>query len=201
MDPESLTPLAAFAAGLGSSVHCAGMCAPLVCAVKTAPAQYHASRVVSYSACGALAGGCAAVIPGLPRHPFPQAAQWALAAVLLLLAAGLDRRMPQPLWVSRILFRFRLRNTLGWVTPLLPCGPLWLILGAAFVSARWSAGALLGGAFAAGTIPLFLLLQHGWMQSLRAASPRFLPRFQQAVLVLSASVLVWRSLTPHACCH
>jgi sulfite exporter TauE/SafE len=149
---------------------------------------------------GALAGALTAGIPS-KTIPVSQFTQWFLAAALLMLALGLEKRIPQPLWLSRLLFRIRLRSALGWVTPLLPCGPLWLILGAAFVSAHWLSGALLGGAFAAGTIPLFLLLQHGWGRSLQNASPRLLPRLQQTLLVVSASLLLWRSLTPHGCCH
>ena len=58
---------AAFVAGLVTSLHCVGMCGPLVCALvpggagahgglSTGGALYHAGRMVSYGSIGALVG-------------------------------------------------------------------------------------------------------------------------------------------------
>src|SRR5471032_3282956 len=60
-------PGTAFLAGLVTSLHCAGMCGPLACAVMPAPSErvdaqtvssvYHVSRLAGYGLLGALAGG------------------------------------------------------------------------------------------------------------------------------------------------
>ncbi|PAW77316.1 MAG: hypothetical protein B9S27_08305, partial [Opitutia bacterium Tous-C8FEB] len=61
------SPAAAFAAGLVTSLHCAGMCGPLACALLpvragagSAPAvatAYHGARLAAYGLLGAVAGG------------------------------------------------------------------------------------------------------------------------------------------------
>src|SRR3954453_5238674 len=60
------SPAAAFVAGLVTSLHCAGMCGPLACALmpmrgdradaQTVSTAYHLSRLAGYSVLGALAG-------------------------------------------------------------------------------------------------------------------------------------------------
>ena len=65
MNPDTLTLGAAFAVGLATSLHCAGMCGLLTCGLGIAgqgPAMaaagvYHAARLIAYLIAGALAGG------------------------------------------------------------------------------------------------------------------------------------------------
>ena len=59
---------------------------------------------------------------------------WTFAVVLIVLGLGLEKRLPQPRFAASLLFRARLNRSLGWLTPLLPCGPLWLMLGAAAIT-------------------------------------------------------------------
>ncbi|MEN9811956.1 MAG: hypothetical protein RL479_642, partial [Verrucomicrobiota bacterium] len=64
------SPAAAFAAGLVTSLHCAGMCGPLACALLPARAgagsaqavatAYHGARLAAYGLLGAVAGGLGA---------------------------------------------------------------------------------------------------------------------------------------------
>jgi hypothetical protein len=198
MSADLATPLAAFAAGLATSLHCAGMCGPLACAVKAEPVRYHASRLVAYSFAGALCGGFGQGIVALIKSEPMRIAPWAMALVLLMLALGLEKRLPQPRWVARLMLRARLRDTLGFLTPLLPCGPLWLMLGVAAVSASALRGTLLLAAFAAGTVPLVALLQ----TSLRRLPPLWLSRAQRTLAFAAAALLVWRaSLPTDGCCH
>src|SRR5688500_17209386 len=61
------SPLAAFVAGLITSLHCAGMCGPLACSLmplrgdrsdpSTVSTVYHVSRLAGYGTLGAIAGG------------------------------------------------------------------------------------------------------------------------------------------------
>jgi hypothetical protein len=195
------TPLAAFVAGLVTSIHCAGMCGPLACATRARPLTYHGSRVVSYALAGALLGAAGqTVLPLLDSHP-ARFVPWLLAAILVLVAFGLDKRIPQPRFLSRLLLRVRLGSSLGWLTPLLPCGPLWLMFGVAILAASWWQGALLLASYSAGTVPLFWVVQAQFLRLQRGSSPLLL-RTQQGLALLGAGLLVWRSLAPlHDCCH
>ncbi len=202
MTPDLATPIAAAAAGLATSLHCAGMCGPLACAVKAEPLRYHASRFIAYSLAGALCGGLGQSIVAVFKSTPMRIAPWAMALVLLALALGLEKKLPQPRWIAKLMLRARLRENLGFLTPLLPCGPLWLMLGVAAVSASAGRGALLLAAFVAGTIPLYALLQSSWLRAQGRLSPLWLIRAQRGLAFVAAALLVWRaSLPSHVSCH
>lgn len=202
MMPELATPIAAAAAGLATSLHCAGMCGPLACAVKAKPVRYHASRFIAYSLAGALCGSLGQTVVALFKSAPLRVAPWAMALVLLALALGLEKRIPQPQWLAKLMLRARLRDNLGFITPLLPCGPLWLMLGVAAVSASALRGALLLAAFVAGTIPLYALLQSSLLRAQGRLSPLWLIRAQRGLAFVAAALLVWRaSLPSDGCCH
>lgn len=204
MDASTLTtPLAAFIAGLASSVHCAAMCGPLVCAVRCRPLHYHASRAVSYTLAGAVLGGIGWSIRSFFDSEWNQLVPWVLAAVLVLIGFGLDKRIPQPPFLRRILIRARLSKTLGWLTPLLPCGPLWMVFGVAILTGSWVKGAGLLLFFALGTIPLFLLAQAGLWKLQQRGGKAWLPIVQRSFAFLAAGLLVWRAILidQGGCCH
>jgi sulfite exporter TauE/SafE len=96
--------------------------------------------------------------------------------------------------------RLKLNRSLGWLTPLLPCGPLWLMLVAASLTGGAWNGGLLMAAFTLGTIPLPLLVQTQAMRWLVGLpSMRW---FRPALSFGSAGLLIWRASLPlHACCH
>jgi sulfite exporter TauE/SafE len=128
---------------------------------------------------------------------------WLLAAVLVTIGLGLDKRIPQPAFVKKLFLRVRLSETLGWLTPLLPCGPLWLMFGVAILAGHWLTGATLLASFAAGTIPLYLLLQAGIWKLQQRTRATWLPRLQQFMAFSAAALLVWRTLLidQGGCCH
>lgn len=202
MIADVATPLAAAAAGLATSLHCAGMCGPLACAVKADPVRYHASRFVAYSLAGALCGTFGgSVVAAMKSEPM-RIAPWAMALVLLALALGLEKTIPQPRWLAKLMLRARLRQNLGLLTPLLPCGPLWLMLGVAAVSASALRGGVLLAAFVLGTIPLYALLQSSLLRAQGRLSPLWLARAQRTLAFAAAALLVWRaSLPTDGCCH
>ena len=196
------TPIAALVAGLATSVHCTAMCGPLACAMKVRPIEYHASRFLSYSIAGALCGAVGQSVAAFLQGSTARIVPWAFAVVLLMLAFGLEKNIPQPRFVAAFLFRARLNRSLGWLTPLLPCGPLWLMLGAASITGSWWSGALHMASFAAGTIPLPLILQAQALRAQRRISPRAARWTQQTLAFVSAGVLIWRAALPlHASCH
>ncbi len=196
------TPLAAAVAGLVTSVHCVAMCGPLACAVRTKPVEYHASRFIAYSVAGALCGAVGQSVALLLKGSIAHFAPWSLAAVLLLVGLGLEKKIPQPRWFAKTLLRVRLDRSLGWLTPLLPCGPLWLMFGVAVLAGSWWRGAGLMAAFSAGTIPLYLLAQMQVVRLQGALSPNALRWTQQSLALVSAALLVWRAMIPVAgSCH
>src|SRR5215207_2553032 len=159
MDVSLATPLAALVAGLATSVHCTVMCGPLACALRVRPAEYHGSRFISYSLAGALCGAAGQTVAAALQGSTARLVPWAFAIVLIVLGLGLEKRIPQPRFMAALLLRARLNRSLGWLTPLLPCGPLWLMLAAAAITGSWHGGALLMAAFVLGTMPLPWLLQ------------------------------------------
>lgn len=204
---ELTGPLAALAAGVVTSLHCAGMCGPLACAACTSPcgkstntpaALYHAGRLVSYTAAGAFAGllGSQMLAPFLGGATRSMA--WLFALFFLAVVLGLDKyiRLPLPPGIlSRALTRGgpNVRSaSLGLLTPLLPCAPLYLVIAAAAIAGSASSGALLLAAFAAGTIPLLFLVQNrfAWMQS--RFSPRTMDLTRRGLALASIVLLVAR---------
>jgi uncharacterized protein len=195
MDASALTtPAAAFIAGLATSLHCAGMCGPLACAVRCKPLNYHTSRAIAYTLVGALLGAVGWSVRSYSDSEWNRFVPWVLAGVLVLIGFGLDKRIPQPMFVRRLLVRVRLSQTLGWLTPLLPCGPLWMMFGVAILTGSAAIGAMLLGSFAIGTVPLFLLLQAGYWKLQQSRRANWLPRLQQGFALLAAGVLVWRTI-------
>jgi len=202
MDANVATPIAALAAGLVTSVHCTAMCGPLACALRVRPIEYHASRLVSYAVAGALCGVAGQTVAAFLQGNTTRIVPWAFAIVLIVLGLGLEKRLPQPRFAASLLFRARLNRSLGWLTPLLPCGPLWLMMGAAALTGSWWSGAAHMVAFAAGTIPLPLLFQAQALRMQKSFSPQAARWTQQLLAFVSAGLLVWRAALPlHANCH
>jgi uncharacterized protein len=202
VDPSALTPFAALVAGLATSLHCTAMCGPLACALRVRPLEYHASRLASYLLAGTLCGAAGGVVAAFLQGSTARLVPWTFAAVLLVLGLGLEKRLPQPRFMAALLLKARLHRSLGWLTPLLPCGPLWLMLGAAALTGSWWSGGLHMASFALGTIPLPLLMQMQASRFQRAISPQAARRTQQVIALVSAVLLAWRATLPlHASCH
>lgn len=205
------TTAGAFLAGLLTSVHCIGMCGPVACllggnrpsgAVHVACGAYHGARVFAYGLLGMVAGLLGQVPIQLLGGSGLMMLPWLLVLALLVIGVGWDRKLPRPKFVMAWLFRFRLclnRRSplvagalLGLLTPLLPCGPLYLMLGLAAVTGSAGAGAEFTVAFALGTIPLLLLAQlplAHWRQRL---APHTLTKVRCGLALLSAVIIAWR---------
>lgn len=208
----SPTLVGALLAGLATSLHCAGMCGPLACGATAlarsneerlaATAAYHACRLAAYTAIGAACGG----LGELPLRSFFASPAvllpWALVIALLLLATGLERKIPRPAplqrWAARI--RFKLRGlppigagaALGLLTPLLPCGPLYAMFLALIAAGSAARGAETALIFGIGTVPLLWLSQHQFQRLRDRLSPRTWQRCQRGLALVAALVLAWR---------
>lgn len=205
------TPLAAFAAGMMTSFHCAAMCGPLGCALLSSPeasprqtqlalSLYQGTRIVSYTILGGLLGvfgtSAAGLFDATPARLLP----WILALMFLLFTFGADRWIPQPRFVSRLFLkirsgagrnRFVTASVLGAATPFLPCGPLYLVFGVALFAGSFGGGALLMASFAFGTLPFYWLAQSQLLR-LRLA-PATMQRSRRVMALAAALIVGWRA--------
>ena len=206
------SPAAAFVAGLVTSLHCAGMCGPLACAIMpvrgdSADAQivsttYHLTRLAGYALLGALAGGLGALPLTFVSESFLRWLPWLLVAFFVALAFRLDRFVPKPAALNRFTYRLsaRLRDrsrvqaaaALGLATPLLPCGPLYILIGLALVTGSALRGVEFMLAFGLGTVPLLWLAQSQFHWVRQKLSPLWLDRTRLALALVTALVLGWR---------
>ncbi len=218
MSPVTVeTTAAALVAGLVTSVHCAGMCGPLTCAALPKPsAAYHAGRLVSYGAIGLVCGQIGRVPLDWVSHSPLVILPWLMVAFLLLFGLGVKPKLPRPWFVQKVYARTRLLAgqrplwqrgvVLGALTPLLPCGPLYLM----FVACLFSGSALKGLefalAFALGTVPLLWVAHSSWRKLTVTLGPARLVQLQRGIAVAAAFVLAWRLRSTlgfgaeHMCC-
>ena len=200
MDVSSL--FTAFLTGLGTSLHCSAMCGPMACAFRVRPLEYHSSRLISYTLAGAICGGLGQFVrTSLKTGPL-SVAPWFFLIALILMASGLERRIPMPSFFLKLSAHLRFNRTLGWLSPLIPCGPLWLMLGVAATTGSAQTGALFLLVFALGTIPLYLALQIGWTQLQHVFGPVRMVQLQRSIIWCAAAIMAWRLFTPspNGCC-
>ena len=220
--------LAAAVVGLTSSLHCFLMCGPLACA--SAPispgaglaarlpsiAAYQLSRLVADATVGAaigLAGGGVAAALSVQVRP---AVPWVMAAVLVVSALGLGKKLGSLPGVGRVIGRLaRLSSGLaptaragliGSLTPLLPCGLLYGVVAAALAVGSAGGGFLVLAGFALGSAPALLAaqLQLGLFRRLGRVPTLILER---GVPLAVAALIVYRTLAAATtgdggdCCH
>ncbi len=127
---------------------------------------------------------------------------WALVAGMLMLAFGIDKIIPRPAWLVRFTARTKLRTgkfsahgaagTMGLLTPLLPCGPLYMVFGVALLSASPQKGAEFTLAFGLGTVPLLWIGAQQFSRWRMKLQPRSLQRLQRALMLVAALLIAWR---------
>lgn len=217
--PEISTPLAAFVAGLVTSVHCLGMCGPLACSfcMKSGNGQpaaaralsigaYHGGRVTSYMLAGLLAGALGSAVAWIFTGTIGHLLPWAMVALFLAIGFGLERKLHPPKWTSRFFPRLAGMGqpvstrrpwaplALGLATVLLPCGPLYMVLAVAVLSGSAAMGAKFMAAFALGTIPLIAIMQTSVAAAGGWLSPGVLRVLQRGIAFACAAVIVWRAV-------
>jgi sulfite exporter TauE/SafE len=206
------TVAAALVAGLVTSFHCVGMCGPIACGLGTlaktegerltAASLYHSTRLVSYGIIGAVCGA----LGQQPLRWFFDSPMvllpWVMVAVLGIMALGLDRKIPRPAILNRFTARARFKacklsayggaSAMGLLTPFLPCGPLYLVFGAALLSGSAARGAEFTLAFGLGTVPLLWLAQHQFHRIRAKLTPLTMGRLRRGLALVTAVVLAVR---------
>lgn len=182
MSAAALT--AVFLVGLLGGTHCLGMCGGIVSALTVRMPRdrprwslhlaYHAGRITTYAAAGALAGGLGAATL-LLGEALPVQIVLYIVAQLMLVALGLYllgvsrylagfERAGHALWqriqpAASALFPIRTAPrgyAVGLLWGLLPCGLVYSVLVTALVAGSALGGALIMLAFGAGTLPSLL---------------------------------------------
>lgn len=207
-----MTTVAALVAGLATSLHCAGMCGPIACGLGTlakseserltAASLYHGTRLLSY---GIIGGICGALGQQPLKWFFDSPAvllPWVMVLVLLIMALGLDKKVPRPAILNRFTARARFKacklsayggaSAMGLLTPFLPCGPLYLVFGAALLAGSAAKGAEFTLAFGLGTVPLLWLAQHQFHRIRAALTPLAMNRLRRGLALVTALMLAWR---------
>lgn len=207
-----LTLAGALVAGLATSLHCAGMCGPLACGVGTfaksdgermaAATAYHGARLTAYTLIGAICGALGREPLGWFFHSPAVLLPWALVVALLLLATGLEKKIPRPVFLMRFVARQRFRaqrlpvvagaGLTGLFTPFLPCGPLYAVFIALLAAGSAARGAEVALAFGLGTVPLLWIAQHQFHRLRAKVAPATMARIQRGLALVAALVLAWR---------
>jgi sulfite exporter TauE/SafE len=195
--------LAAIILGLAGSLHCAGMCGPLIASVHAMRRKYsiaseviyHSGRLLVYGIFGLLAGfvGSRLSAFGVQRYV-------ALIAGSLMLLFVIFPFLTKYLGLSRWLLKLRSNITpliqkhgakanfaLGVLNGLLPCGLVYAaIAGALATQSPWKAS-LFMITFGLGTVPALLVvsqLMHRFIRSHKQATTRTLQIALSAIALL-----------------
>ena len=220
------TSAAAFIAGLVTSLHCVGMCGPLACSWAVArgtnstflrdTALYHGARLTAYGIVGAVAGTLGTLPKEWLQHRGIAMFPWLLVIAFVLVGIGADAWLPKPAFLTKPMARLRMKamqfgsaaraSALGLATPLLPCGPLYMMFGLALANGSAARGAEFSVSFGLGTLPLLALAQTQLHRIGVKLSPVALKRVQRGLALAAAIVMAWRlrgTLTGEeaSCCH
>ena len=205
----------ALIAGLITSVHCVAMCGPLSCAFTPTKAEdvspqlvltcYHLAKLLSYAIVGTLAGAFGSVVIRSVSSSWLNLLPWILVVFFLVVAFRLDRFFPKPVWLGRFYRKMTTRFSrlqkplaaavIGLASPLLPCGPLYMIFGLALFSGSALKGAEFAIGFGLGTLPLLWLAQSHFMRVQFKVTPMSLMRIQRSLALIAALVVAWRLRT------
>ena len=78
------------------------------------------------------------------------------------------------------------------LTPFLPCGPLYLVFGAALLAGSAAKGAEFTLAFGLGTVPLLWLAQQQFHRIRAMLTPLAMGRLRRGLALVTAVMLAWR---------
>jgi sulfite exporter TauE/SafE len=163
------------------------------------------AKLVSYAIVGGLAGAFGSVVIRSVEASWLNYLPWILVFFFLTVAFRLDRFFPKPVWLGsiyrQVTARFaRLRKpvaatVIGLASPLLPCGPLYMIFGLALFSGSALKGIEFAVGFGLGTLPLLWLAQSQFMRAQLKVTPATLLKIQRSIALIAALVVAWRLRT------
>jgi uncharacterized protein len=205
----------AFILGIGGSLHCMGMCGPIVLALPTYKDEYgklltgrilyNLGRLVTYSIMGGILGfiGFTIALAGFQRW-------FSIFLGLLVLVFLFYPKLSLMLNVAHPINRFnqrlmrffgkwlkkkslRSQFLIGLANGLLPCGLVYIALAGAIVSGTLISGVMYMALFGLGTFPLMLALSFSG-NFIGMEFKRRLYRFTPAFIVVIALIFILRGL-------
>jgi hypothetical protein len=220
---QAVTLGGVFVASLAGSLHCIGMCGPLLATVEAIrPGQFspwrqlpmHAGRLITYAILGAVFGTLGLLLERVGSFAGVQGVASLLGgAAMIVFALVLMDLLPwKPLMrvseakIQGLVARLSRRTvsgglTMGLAWGLLPCGLVWGFLLGAAAAAGPVRGALVMLIFGAGTIPA-LLVAGGLGGLVGPRLRRLMPRLAAASVMILGALMVLRGaagagLIPH----
>jgi sulfite exporter TauE/SafE len=212
--PPIDTTASAFFAGLVTSLHCVGMCGPMACAwagkshsssastYLRDTSLYHVARLLSYTCIGAIAGTLGIMPMQWFQHGPGLLLPWLMVGLFVVIAFGLERWLPKPRFLTLPMARLKLwalqqpplyrAAIIGFATPLIPCGPLYLMFGLAVANGSPASGASFALAFGFGTLPLLWLVQTQLQWLNLKLTPTRMRQVQRGLALVAAFIMIWR---------
>ena len=215
-----------FALGLAGSLHCLGMCGPIVLSYSVglrgprpaAHLAYNAGRILTYMLLGALAGtagraiGLLGQLAGLASGARIFAGAAMIVAGVLMVGTfsssplvrigrtGLPRRFAQALGKLIVGPAAGSKFALGLLLGFLPCGLIYAALLKALESGGAAAGAFTMLAFGLGTAGA--LFATGLVSSFAGARlGAWSNRIAAISIMVFGAIILWRGLAGKAVCH
>lgn len=206
----------AFLIGLGGSLHCVGMCSPLLLAlygnqsfslqVASKQLLYHSGRITTYAVLGGITG---LLGQGLSLAGFQQGLSILTGVFIGVGALGaMSHSVAVIRWpvMDRLLLRIKKaigyflhqgksssRFVLGILNGFLPCGLIYVGLGGAMTMGSYEKGMLFMISFGVGTMPLLFLTTY--LGTLLAPTFRQkLKPFMLVIILVFAVLLIIRGL-------
>lgn len=199
--------------GLASSLHCAGMCGPLVISMPFYNAdgqlswksvvEYHFGKTLMYATLGAVFGVFGM---GIRISGFQQIFSIAFGIILLLIVLG-PRFSPViktvvhklEAWYSSMVSKvltFKKGGAfvvLGLTNGIIPCGMVYVALGASVMAYSITYGALFMACFGLGTLPILTSIIAGRTFLSRSLSANF-GKLKNAAVILLALLFILRGM-------
>lgn len=204
----------AFTFGLLGSLHCVGMCGPLMLALPFGAQQgrvgrlllYNLGRITTYMVLGALMGFLGQGIFLVGLQSWLTLALGAVLVVIGLFSIQIEFKMWSTPLLSGLYIKLKsqfarlVKKTglpavfaLGTLNGLLPCGLVYLALAGALTTSDWQSGVGYMLAFGTGTVPLLLavtILGHRSGQRMQ----QYLRKAYPFAIALTGLFLIWRAL-------
>ena len=200
--------IGAFVIGLFGSLHCVGMCGPVMLAfsgVNQKPLgflMYHSGRIISYMLIGLILGGIGSFVSVLKIQ---QLSSLVLGIVILLLY-GIPRFRSN---IERFYYNSKFYSLIkrviatnlsmrrrwfisGVANGFFPCGLTYVAAAGAVLMTNFGEGLLFMLLFGLGTIPALLMLQFSGNFLLKRFK-HFIPRTLHIVALLSGLIMVYRA--------
>lgn len=205
----------AFLAGLITSPHCLVMCGPIAFAFlaikKNSPTlpfipqlTYHLGRIFSYTLLGFLLAQFSYLFLNFFQLSTLRLLPWLVVLFLLIFTTGVDQLIPKLPFANTFFSKISFKLTklpkplagflLGLFTPLLPCGPLYIVFWTSLLSGSPTFAAQICLGFAIGTIPLMLLTGTQLSRLSLRINPVYVHRAQRILAATAAAFIIWRML-------